>query len=97
VTGWRELVGAAVLATGLCAATQVRAQAGETRSVLQGVYTEVQADRGERDYGRSCAQCHGFSLEGDAASEVPALGPDAFMRRSSSSWCVRCRLTRRAR
>ncbi len=53
------------------------------RSVWDGVYTEQQASRGERDYGRTCAKCHGLSLEGDAASEVPALNADVFMRRWS--------------
>lgn len=57
--------------------------AAGARSVWTGVYTELQASRGERDYGRTCAKCHGLSLEGDAASEVPALNADAFMRRWS--------------
>jgi mono/diheme cytochrome c family protein len=46
-----------------------------------GAYTDQQADRGERAYGRTCAHCHGLSLEGDGAHEIPALMSDAFSRR----------------
>lgn len=63
--------------------TVVAAPAQAPRSIWDGVYTEQQASRGERDYGRTCARCHGLSLEGDAASEVPALNADVFMRRWS--------------
>ena len=45
-----------------------------------GVYTDAQADRGEREYGRTCAHCHGLSLEGDGSREIPALVLDSFMR-----------------
>jgi len=45
-----------------------------------GVYTDTQADRGEREYGRTCAHCHGLSLEGDGSREIPALVLDSFMR-----------------
>lgn len=62
--------------------TQAPAAPG-TRSVWDGVYTELQASRGERDYGRTCAKCHGLSLEGDTASEVPSLNADVFLRRWS--------------
>jgi S-disulfanyl-L-cysteine oxidoreductase SoxD len=34
------------------------------RSVLDGVYTEAQAKRGEALYGEFCASCHGPSLTG---------------------------------
>jgi cytochrome c5 len=63
--------------------TTLTGQAPAARSVWQGVYTELQASRGERDYGRTCAKCHGLSLEGDAASEVPPLSADVLMRRWS--------------
>jgi S-disulfanyl-L-cysteine oxidoreductase SoxD len=52
------------------------------RSVWDGVYTDAQAMRGERQYGRSCEQCHGPDLAGDAVMEVPALSLDSFM----TSW-----------
>jgi cytochrome c553 len=29
------------------------------------VYTTQQADRGEREFGRTCEHCHGKELEGD--------------------------------
>jgi len=50
------------------------------RSIWNGVYTDLQANRGEREFGRSCEHCHGQSLEGDAAREIPALVLDPFMR-----------------
>lgn len=49
------------------------------RSASEGVYTTPQADRGEREFGRSCEHCHGKELEGDGAREVPALAGDAFL------------------
>ena len=52
------------------------------RSVWDGVYTDTQAARGERQYGRSCEQCHGPDLAGDAVMEIPALSLDSFM----TSW-----------
>jgi cytochrome c len=55
---------------------------GEKRSVWDGVYTEMQATRGERQYGRECERCHGPDLAGDSVMEIPALSFDAFM----TSW-----------
>ncbi|HVQ13577.1 MAG TPA: cytochrome c [Vicinamibacterales bacterium] len=52
----------------------------DRRSIKDGVYTEVQANRGEREYGRTCEHCHGAGLEGDAAKEIPPLVSDPFMR-----------------
>ena len=49
------------------------------QSVWDGVYTDAQATRGERQYGRSCEQCHGPDLAGDAVMEIPALSLDSFM------------------
>ncbi len=74
---------AMAVAAGGAAAARQSAEAPGARSVWDGVYTELQASRGERDYGRTCARCHGLSLEGDTASEVPALDADVFMRRWS--------------
>ena len=51
------------------------------RSAWSGVYTDAQADRGEREYGRTCSHCHGLSLEGDGSREIPALVLDQFVRR----------------
>ena len=63
-----------------CGASTVATQEAAKRSVRDGVYTEMQADRGEREYGRSCEHCHGASLEGNPAREVPPLVSDSFMR-----------------
>lgn len=52
------------------------------RSVWDGVFTDAQASRGERTYGRSCEQCHGPDLAGDPVMEIPALSLDSFM----TSW-----------
>jgi S-disulfanyl-L-cysteine oxidoreductase SoxD len=52
------------------------------QSVWDGVYTDAQATRGERTYGRSCEACHGPDLAGDAVNEIPALSLDSFM----TSW-----------
>jgi cytochrome c553 len=52
------------------------------RSVWDGVYTEQQASRGERQYGRACERCHGSDLAGDPVAEIPALSLDSFM----TSW-----------
>jgi cytochrome c len=54
-------------------------------SVWDGVYTDAQAARGERQYGRSCEQCHGADLAGDSVMEIPALSLDSFM----TSWSGR--------
>jgi S-disulfanyl-L-cysteine oxidoreductase SoxD len=51
------------------------------RSAWDGIYSELQADRGERQYGRTCSHCHGLSLEGDGAREIPTLVTDQFLRR----------------
>ncbi len=50
------------------------------RSVLDGVYTEDQARRGQPLYARECAQCHGAMLEG--GEEAPALSGGGF----TSNW-----------
>ena len=61
--------------------TAVSAQSATARSAWDRVYSDLQADRGERDYGRTCAHCHGLSLEGDGAREIPTLVTDQFLRR----------------
>jgi S-disulfanyl-L-cysteine oxidoreductase SoxD len=65
----------------LAAAASLAAQSGSSRSAWDGVYTDLQADRGEREYGRTCSHCHGLSLEGDGAREIPTLVTDQFLRR----------------
>lgn len=70
------VAGAWAVSGSIAAASQGPAR----RSVRDGVYTDMQADRGEREYGRSCEHCHGASLEGNPPREVPPLVSDAFMR-----------------
>jgi len=53
----------------------VHAQQAAPKSVLDGVYTEAQAKRGEKVYADTCALCHGAKLDG-AASGPTLLGPD---------------------
>jgi cytochrome c len=69
--------GALVLVQALAAQAPAQKQ-----SVWDGVYTDAQATRGERTYGRSCEQCHGPDLAGDPVMEIPALTFDTFM----TSW-----------
>jgi hypothetical protein len=61
--------------------TSGAAQSASPKSTLDGVYSDLQADRGEREYGRACSHCHGLSLEGDGAREIPTLVSDQFIRR----------------
>jgi mono/diheme cytochrome c family protein len=70
------LVGAA----GINASGAADQEPAAKRSIKDGVYTELQANRGEREYGRTCEHCHGAGLEGDAAKEIPPLVSDPFMR-----------------
>lgn len=76
-----------VLCTAICSALSVAAareqDAAAQRTVWDRVFTEAQASRGEELYGRHCAECHGSGLDGDAASEIPALVGDSFMQRWS--------------
>jgi len=70
-----------LLTTGAAAllAASVVTWAQTPRFASEGVYTTQQADRGEREFGRSCEHCHGKELEGDGGREVPALAGDAFL------------------
>jgi mono/diheme cytochrome c family protein len=56
-------------------------QSASPRSAWDRVYSDAQADRGEQAYGRTCSHCHGLSLEGDGAREIPTLVSDQFLRR----------------
>ena len=61
--------------------TAAAAQSASAKSAWDRVYSDAQADRGEQAYGRTCSHCHGLSLEGDGAREIPTLVADQFMRR----------------
>ena len=69
-----------VVVAGAVVGASVAAQEKTPKSAFTGVYTDAQADRGEREYGRTCSHCHGLSLEGDGSREIPALVLDSFMR-----------------
>ena len=74
--------GMAVIGSALLAAPAAARQAAPApRLAWDGVFTDLQADRGEREYGRTCAHCHGLALEGDGAQEIPTLVSDPFIRR----------------
>ena len=72
---------ATTAAFGFAALTPIvlQANATETTSVWQGVYTKEQAERGKARYFVACAACHGGLLQGD--SDSPELAGTAFMKR----------------
>jgi len=82
ITRYLQRSTAAVIAglAAFAAGAGVLAQSPSARqSVWDGVYTEAQAARGERQYGRSCEQCHGPDMSGDQVEEIPSLVLDSFM------------------
>ena len=52
------------------------ARGQDTPSIWTGIYTEAQAARGAPLYNRSCAECHGSSLEG--GEMAPSLADETF-------------------
>jgi mono/diheme cytochrome c family protein len=62
---------AAPIAALLCVTAGTASAQETTSSVLDGVYTEVQAARGAAGFAQICAVCHGASLGG--VGEAPAL------------------------
>ena len=60
-------------------AAQAQASAG-TRSVLDGVYTEDQAKRGQARY-RRCILCHLDDLQGDPAKQASPIAGEAFLEK----------------
>lgn len=75
-TGLGLLFSVAILLMGF--APQASAQARPVRTVLDGVYTEAQAQRGEAAYAMNCARCHGTNLESFSG---PPLKGNLFMDR----------------
>ena len=51
-----------------------------TRSVLDGVYTEDQAKRGQGRY-RRCILCHLDDLQGDPAKQASSIAGEAFLEK----------------
>jgi mono/diheme cytochrome c family protein len=54
-----------------------------TQSVLDGVFTDEQAKRGQEVYTANCAHCHGNSLQG--GEEAPPLAGADFIKSWSGS------------
>jgi mono/diheme cytochrome c family protein len=54
--------------------------AAQNKTTQDGIYSEAQAKRGDALYAKSCASCHGASLEGDG--QAPALADAEF----ASEW-----------
>jgi mono/diheme cytochrome c family protein len=52
-------------------------QAGQAKSVWDGVFTNEQAERGAAAYKTACSECHGNDLAGDGFA--PALTGSDFM------------------
>ena len=48
----------------------------QSKTTLDGIYTETQAKRGEKIYAESCASCHGDDLSG--GGQTPALAGKEF-------------------
>ena len=69
--GWSRAVGAAAIVFTIGAGAAVTSSAQTGSSVLEGVYTEEQAKRGEAVSAKLCASCHGPDLSGGEAG--PAL------------------------
>ncbi|MGB7219257.1 MAG: c-type cytochrome [Vicinamibacterales bacterium] len=61
--------------------------AGQTRSVLDGVYTREQAVRGQKDYDIFCASCHAADLGGTNSGDsgAPPLRGETFMAGSDAN------------
>lgn len=77
---WRTATVFAALAAACAVGVNLIAQNPPAKqSVWDGVYTEAQATRGARQYGRACEQCHGVNMAGDPVEEIPSLVLDSFM------------------
>jgi mono/diheme cytochrome c family protein len=59
---------------GLIATTSARAQ---EKTVWDGVYTDAQAARGQKEYAEACSSCHNTDLSGDGFA--PALAGGEFL------------------
>jgi quinoprotein glucose dehydrogenase len=64
----------------LCVLRTTAPAFAQTRSVVDGVYTEAQADRGKGLYASKCGSCHGSALTG--GEFAPALVGSGF----TSNW-----------
>ena len=78
----RYPLGVALCAYALAGAFSLTGQARQLRSITEGVYSAVQAARGQQIYQAQCAGCHGNAMEGTIGS--PLVG-DSFL----SNWSAR--------
>lgn len=78
----RYALGVASCACALVGAFSTTGRAGQLRSVTEGVYSGVQAARGQQVYQVQCAECHGKALEGTIG---PPLVGESFL----SDWSAR--------
>jgi hypothetical protein len=76
----RATIGLAVLSAVWLALVTAAPQAAQSKSVVDGVYTDAQATRGDEAYKKNCGSCHGPALEGDGFA--PALSGTEFL----SNW-----------
>jgi len=63
------------IASGLVLLLAISAEAQQSASVWDGVYTPEQATRGKAVYGKECASCHGAGLDGSGTAP-PLAGAD---------------------
>src|SRR5205814_2947692 len=75
-------LGKALCVYALAGAFSLAGHAAQVRSITDGVYSPVQADRGRQIYQAECAGCHGNAMEGTAG---PPLAGDGFL----SNWSAR--------
>jgi S-disulfanyl-L-cysteine oxidoreductase SoxD len=78
----RVFVGVTVYACALLTVFSTTGQAGQARALKDGVYSAVQAKRGEELYQQQCGLCHGDTLGGAIG---PPLTGEAFL----SPWAGR--------
>src|SRR5262245_11181153 len=76
---FREPAVACVILLVLCVAAAAKPQSeAREKTVLDGVYSNVQAERGRAFYTTHCSACHGNALEGVSA---PPLTGNRFIER----------------
>ena len=78
----RSFAGVTLCACALVAAFALAGQAGQSRSITDGVYSAAQASRGQQLYQTQCAACHGRTMEGTSG---PPLAGNDFL----SNWSAR--------
>jgi cytochrome c5 len=80
---FRNALGVASCACVVAAAFSLTGQAGQLRSVTDGVYSAGQAARGRQVYQAQCAECHGTAMEG--TSGPPLVGASFLANWSGST------------